>query len=91
MTHYLNLYCDQESIRVILQAMFPFGSFVGLMVMNPISDTKGRRKAFLISLGINLTGILCIINLIIIVLLIVSHNKNTTLLMISQFLRGFGA
>jgi hypothetical protein len=46
-------------VRVAVQAFFPLGSFIGLLIMNPISDTKGRRVAFLISLAINVSGILC--------------------------------
>jgi len=59
MTSSIGLYCDLEWARVLIQACFPIGSFTGLMVMNLISDTRGRRQAFLISLSITVVGIIC--------------------------------
>jgi MFS family permease len=91
MTSSIGLYCDLEWARVLIQACFPIGSFTGLMVMNLVSDTRGRRQAFLISLFITVIGIICIFLFYILVLLIGAYNTNPILLMISQFMRGFGA
>lgn len=59
MTSSIRLYCDLEWARVLIQAFFPIGSFTGLMVMNLISDTRGRRQAFLIALSVTVIGIIC--------------------------------
>ena len=48
----IELYCHKSWARIVIQSIFPLGSFVGLMVMNLVSDTRGRRQAFLIALGI---------------------------------------
>ena len=56
----LGLYCDKEWARDLIQSVFSLGSFAGLIVMNLISDTKGRRISTLLSLGFSGLGALCI-------------------------------
>lgn len=51
--------------------------------MNLVSDTQGRRKAFLIAIVVTLLGIWS--------LLFGSYIGNVYVLMASQFMRGFGA
>lgn len=55
----LGLYCDLQWARLTIQSIFPIGSFAGLMIINLISDTKGRRTAILLDLVIALFGVLC--------------------------------
>lgn len=54
----MGLYCDMESARVLIQSIFPIGSFIGLIVVNLLSDTRGRKFAFQLTLSICLVGIL---------------------------------
>jgi MFS family permease len=61
MTAELGLYCDLEWARDMIQSVFSLGSFAGLIVMNLISDTKGRRISTLLSLGFSLFGVTCIL------------------------------
>ena len=55
----MGLYCDMGSARVLIQSIFPVGSFIGLIVINLLSDTRGRKFAFQLTLSICLIGILC--------------------------------
>lgn len=55
----MGLYCDMASARVLIQSIFPIGSFIGLIVVNLLSDTRGRKFAFQLTLSICLVGILC--------------------------------
>ena len=55
----LGLYCELEWARDMIQSVFSLGSFAGLIVMNLISDTKGRRISTLLSLGLTLVGVAC--------------------------------
>ena len=59
MTASIGLYCDLEWARTFIQSCFPIGSFTGLMVVNLISDTKGRKEAFLMALSITISGLGC--------------------------------
>ncbi len=45
--------------RLTIQSIFPIGSFVGLMVINLVSDTRGRRVAILLDLSIAVVGVMC--------------------------------
>jgi MFS family permease len=54
----IGLYCGKNWARVIIQSISPLGSFIGLLIMNVISDTRGRRQAFLISLAISIFAVL---------------------------------
>lgn len=54
----MGLYCDMGSARVLIQSIFPIGSFIGLIVVNLLSDTRGRKFAFQLTLSICLFGIL---------------------------------
>lgn len=76
--------------RLAIQSIFPFGSFVGLMIINLISDTRGRRTAILLDLSIALVGALRINFVIYAVTLIGGNNKNVELLSLAQFMLGFG-
>ena len=43
----MNLYCNQQIDRNAIQSILALGSFVGLLVVNYISDHKGRKVAIL--------------------------------------------
>ncbi len=58
--------------------------------MNLISDTKGRRVSTLLSLGLSLTGVICIFFTKIVAILGGAF-KIIGLLIIAQFFGGFGA
>jgi MFS family permease len=60
------------------------------MVVNLVSDTKGRRTAVLLDLTVAVVGSMCNC-LIMIGALIGGNNHNVYFLMLAQFLLGFGA
>jgi MFS family permease len=74
----------------MIQSVFSLGSFAGLIVMNLISDTKGRRFSTLLSLGLSLVGVICILFTKIVAIL-GGIFKVIALLIFAQFLGGFGA
>jgi hypothetical protein len=43
----------------MIQAALPIGSILGLLIMNVISDLKGRRFALIIALSVAIAGIIC--------------------------------
>ena len=89
LTYHAELYCGKQWARLTIQSIFPIGSFVGLMIINLVSDTKGRRTAILLDLLISLIGLLrnLMSNL---VELVGGNTKNVYILIIAQFLLGFG-
>ena len=54
----VGLYCEKNWARVTIQSIFPLGSFIGLLIMNVISDTRGRRQAFLGAMAISIFAVL---------------------------------
>ena len=52
MTADLHLYCDQKFIRSFIQAIFSAGAFLGLLIINLISDIKTRKYAAILALAI---------------------------------------
>lgn len=48
----MRLYCDDQYKRSILQSSLSIGSLFGLIVMNFVSDIKGRKFALIADLGI---------------------------------------
>lgn len=48
----MELYCHRQSERSIIQSSLSIGALFGLIVMNIVSDLKGRKKALLINLCI---------------------------------------
>jgi len=55
----MKLYCGNKVNRVVYQTLFSIGSLIGLLFMNTLADTKGRRFSTLLSMALVLTGILC--------------------------------
>jgi len=55
----MRLYCEMNSARVLIQSIFPIGSFIGLIIVNLLSDTRGRKFALQLTISICLAGILC--------------------------------
>ena len=53
------MYCDDQGPRDAIQSMLSVGSLLGLLLMNFVSDIKGRKHALLISTGISIAGVLC--------------------------------
>lgn len=91
LTSHLQLYCGLQWARLTIQSIFPIGSFAGLMVINLISDTRGRRTAVLLDLAISVIGVLCNFLLISIGALVGGNTHNVYLLILAQFMLGFGA
>lgn len=89
LTSDLGLYCDLQWARLTIQSIFPIGSFAGLMIINLISDTRGRRTAILLDLVIAVCGVLCK-NFFMLVSLVGGNERNVYFLILSQFLNGFG-
>ena len=56
----MGLYCKKQVDRVIFQTLFSIGSLIGLLCMNTLADTKGRRFSTLLSIAIAMAAILCI-------------------------------
>lgn len=47
LTSYAGLYCEQQTERNFIQSAIYIGSILGLFVMNPLADIKGRRFVFI--------------------------------------------
>lgn len=52
---HMELYCDKQAQRSIIQAALAIGAVAGLMIVNIISDNKGKRTALMVT---QLTAIL---------------------------------
>lgn len=52
---HLDLYCDKQAQRNLIQSVLSIGSVVGLLVANIVSDNKGRKTALILT---QLTAIL---------------------------------
>lgn len=58
-TAYNELYCGEKTVeRNLIQAMLGIGACLGVLFINFVSDYKGRKFSFIVSLA---TGILSII------------------------------
>ena len=55
---YAGLYCEKQGQRDLIQSTLPIGSFLGLILMNYMSDRKGRRLTIISDLMIGLFGII---------------------------------
>ncbi len=91
MVAHAELYCGKSWARVTIQSIFPLGSFIGLLVMNVISDTRGRREAFLGALGISIVAVLCMFLVLWLVTLYGGMVGDIFYLIIAQFLGGFAS
>ena len=60
LTAKMGLYCQKQVDRVIFQTLFSIGSLIGLLCMNTLADTKGRRFSTLLSISIAMAAIICI-------------------------------
>ena len=58
-TAYAGLYCENQTYRNLIQSTLYIGSVIGLFIMNMLSDTKGRKFSFVLSLAIANVGVLC--------------------------------
>lgn len=58
----MELYCAQQIKRTIIQSSLSVGSLIGLIVMNIVSDMKGRRTALLIDLCLAMVSVGSTIN-----------------------------
>lgn len=45
----LNLYCDRQGERSLIQAALAIGAVAGLMIVNIISDNKGKKTALIVT------------------------------------------
>ena len=57
-TGYANLYCDKSASRNIVQSSIYIGSIIGLLVLTPFADEKGKKKVFLIAIALCIFGLL---------------------------------
>lgn len=55
----MELYCDQQYKRSIIQSSLAIGSLMGLIIMNLLSDLKGRKLALVIDFLIATLSALC--------------------------------
>lgn len=55
----MELYCDQQYKRSIIQSSLAIGSLMGLIIMNVLSDLKGRKLALVIDFLIATLSALC--------------------------------
>ena len=62
---------------------------MGLFIMNMLSDTRGRKYSFVLSMGIANLGILCK-NMFNLALILGTYAKSIPLMVISQIIIGFG-
>lgn len=53
----MELYCENEWARDLIQSIFGVGSMCGLLVMNLVSDTKSRKLAILLCFSIIFFGL----------------------------------
>ena len=60
----MNLICDKQLERSIIQSSVSIGSLLGLLVMNIVSDLKGRKYALLADLYLGIASALCKLGLI---------------------------
>lgn len=59
LTAHSELYCDRQSSRDIIQSSLFVGSVLGLFIMNMVSDIKGRKFGFIVSLISAEVGVGC--------------------------------
>lgn len=45
----MELYCEQQTQRNVIQAINPIGSIFGLFIVNFLSDYKGKKFALIIA------------------------------------------
>lgn len=88
-TAYAGLYCENQTYRNLIQSTLYIGSIMGLFIMNMLSDTKGRKFSFTLSLAIANVGILCTSPLYL-ALVFGAYSKSILILAISQIIIGFG-
>ena len=53
------LYCENQFQRSFIQSIVSIGSIFGLLIINYISDKKGRIFTIILIQFINIIGILC--------------------------------
>ena len=58
-TAYAGLYCDKQIYRDVIQSCLYIGSVLGLIFMNLIADTFGRKLSIIASLISATMGSLC--------------------------------
>lgn len=55
----VELYCERQFERNLVQSSMYIGSISGLVIMNLVSDRKGRKFSFMISSGLTVIGTAC--------------------------------
>ena len=55
---YNKLYCDRQYERTLIQSVASIGSFFGLIIINYISDKKGKRTALIVSQIFGIFGVI---------------------------------
>ncbi len=86
----MKLFCELEWARDLLQSIFSIGAFVGLIIINMVSDAKGRKLAYVASALVSSTGIIGKYFLKI-GSFIGAYFNVVSLSIIGQFLIGFGS
>ena len=92
LTAQMKLFCEFKSARIAIQSIFPIGSIIGLILINLLSDTKGRKVAIQVTFLISIVGILCkLIGLYSLVTIHGGMSRNILELIVAQFMLGFGS
>ena len=55
----MELYCDKQAERNMIQSIIPIGSILGLIIVNSLSDIKGRKFAFILVQIVGIVGVGC--------------------------------
>jgi hypothetical protein len=55
----MELYCDKQAERNIIQSIIPVGSILGLIIGSSLSDFKGRRFALILVQIVGIVGVGC--------------------------------
>lgn len=54
----LELYCDRQSMRNLIQSVYALGAIFGLLLVNYISDTRGRKIALIITQCVSIASVI---------------------------------
>ena len=60
-TYAEGLYCEHEEARLLIQSVFPFGCFIGLLFLPLLGEWAGRRPALLTGIILEIVGILILL------------------------------
>ena len=53
------MYCDRQNERIKIQSVVPIGSVVGMLLINFLSEVKGRKVALILCQIAAIIGMYC--------------------------------